>query len=510
MKSNFRLLSKCTLITVTAILTLAACSSGQEGTSSQPAAASSGPLKISIFTNQQGAQAVDPSNPILLEIQKKTNSSLNITWVPVNTYSEKTKVMLASGDLSDLSLVMNIFDSQVVQMATSGAFWDLTPYIKDYKTLSSLPGSVWDNAKIKGKNYGIPRPRPLEGSWGVHVRKDWLDKLGLKVPENMDEMYTVLKAFKEQDPDGNGKADTVGLTGQVDAEGMGLYSWIEDVFNNNNGYWKLINDQIRPVFLEPSERKALEWLRKAYDEKVLTPDFAVIKNSQAREQYMGGKAGVLGSALNPQWLYTDAMRKIDPKADSYPLTYLTTPEGNKFAGQDAGNFGMYVIPKTVSEAKMKQLLAFMDRAYQDDVADLALYGLPDIHYTVKDGFKLATEQAKTDNVPDTTNNLQQMIQKYDKYQRAYYNGIPKEFYDRSKKIIDDRSAFSKPNVANGLISQTNLTNGPDLNKKVQDMKIKVIMGKESLEAWDEFVAKTKADPTVQKIIQEMTEAYKNR
>ncbi|WNR42811.1 type 2 periplasmic-binding domain-containing protein [Paenibacillus roseipurpureus] len=511
MHTNKQRIMKSTFIVLIAAVTLTACSTSKEATNTTtPAATSNEPVKISIYTNQQGAQAVDPSNPLIQEIEKKTNAKLNITWVPVNTYNEKTKVMLASGDLSDLNLVTNVFDSQVVQMATSGAFWDITPYIKDYKNLSALPAVVWDNAKIKGKNYGIPRPRALEGIWGVHVRKDWLDKLGMKVPETMDEMYAVLKAFTEKDPDGNGKADTIGLTGQVDPDSMGLYGWVEDVFNNNFGYWKLVNNQITIAALEPSERKALEWLKKAYDEKVLTQDFAVIKNSQAREQYMGGKAGALGSALNPQWLYTDAMRKIDPKADSYPLPYLMTPEGNKFAGQDSGNFGMYVIPKTVPQAKMKQILAFMDKALTDDVADLAAYGILDKHYTVKDGFKIATEQAKTENIPDVTNNLLQIFQKYDKYQRAYYNGIPKEFYDRSKKIIDDRSAFSKTNPAYGLISQTNLTSGPDLNKKILDMKIKVIMGKESLAAWDEFVAKTKADPTVQKIVQEMTEAYKNK
>jgi len=515
MTMNKQRFTKSTMIALLAALTLTACSTSTDTpkdtpADKKPAATSNEPVKISIYSNQQGAQAVDPANPILQEIEKKTNTKLNITWVPANTFSEKTKVMLASGDLSDLNLVMNVFDSQVVQMATSGAFWDITPFIKEYKNLSALPEVVWNNAKIKGKNYGVPRPRPLEGSWGVHVRKDWLDKLGMKVPENMDEMYAVLKAFTEKDPDGNGKADTIGLTGQVEADSMGLYGWVEDVFNNNNGFWKLVNNQITIAALEPSERKALEWLKKAYDEKVLTQDFAVIKNSQAREQYMGGKAGVLGSALNPQWLYTDAMRKIDPKADSYPLTYLTTPEGNKFAGQDSGNFGMFVIPKTVPEAKMKQILSFMDKALTDDVADLAAFGILDKHYTVKDGFKTATEQAKTDNVPDITNNLLQIIQKYDKYQRAYYNGIPKDFYERSKKIIDDRGAFSKPNVANGLISQTNLTSGPELNKKILDMKIKVIMGKESLTAWDEFVAKTKTDATYQKIVAEMTEAYKNK
>lgn len=467
------------------------------------------PVEISIYTNQQGAQAVDSSNPILQEIEKKTNTKLNINWVPFSSIAEKTKVMLASGDLSELTLVMNIFDSQVVQMATSGAFWDITPYIKDYKNLNALPKIIWDNAKIKDKNYGVPRPRPLEGAWGAQLRKDWLDKLGLKVPETMDEVYNVLKAFTEKDPDGNGKADTVGLAGEVVPDGMGSLGWIEHVFTGSPGGWKLQNGQLIPSILDPGQKKALEWLRKAYEEKVLVQDFAVLKSTQSRELYMGGKAGMLGSALNPQWLFTDAMRKIDPKADSYPLTYLMGPEG-KFAIKDSGTFGMYVIPKTVPEAKMKKLLAFMDQAISEEIDDLSRYGFPEKHYTVKDGFKTATEQAKTDNIPDISNNLLQLFQKYDKYARAYYNGIPKEYYDRNKKVIDDREAFSTPDPSLGLISQTNLTAGPDLFKKVQDMKVKVIMGKEPLSAWDDLIAKLKTDPQFMKILQEMNEAYKNK
>ena len=45
------------------------------------------------------------------------------------------------------------------------------------------------------------------------MRQDWLDKLNLKVPTNIDEWYTVLKAFKEQDPNGNGKPDELPFTG---------------------------------------------------------------------------------------------------------------------------------------------------------------------------------------------------------------------------------------------------------------------------------------------------------
>ncbi|WNR46011.1 extracellular solute-binding protein [Paenibacillus roseipurpureus] len=467
------------------------------------------PTPIRIFVNQTGTTAVDPANTLLKEIEKRTNTQLTIDWIPQNTFSEKSKLILASGDLSDLTLVTNIFDSQVVQMAGQGAFWDLTPYIDSYPNFKALPKDIWDNAKIKGKNYGIPRPRPLDGSWGLQLRKDWLDKLGLKVPETLDDVYAVAKAFTERDPDGNGKGDTYGLSGNVDANGMGSLSWVENTFNGVSGNWKLKDGQLTPAVFEQSEKKALEWLKRAYDEKILISDWATIKNSQARDQYMGNKAGIIGSALNPQWLFMDAIRKIDPKGDSYPIPYLIGPDG-KFAGRDSGNNGMFVIPKTVPEAKMKKILALMNQGYSEEIANIATYGLPDVHYTVKDGFKVATEQATKDNLADVTNNLPNIFSGYDKYQRAYFAGIPKEYYDRNKKLIDDRTAISKPDPAYGLISPTALTYGPDMDKKIQDMKVKVILGKESLTAWDDFVAKLKSDDNYQKIIKEMNEGYKNK
>lgn len=57
------------------------------------------------------------------------------------------------------------------------------------------------------------------------IYKPWLDKLGLDVPTTTDELYTVLKAFKDKDPNGNGKADEVPLTGAP--RGSGWYSSID-------------------------------------------------------------------------------------------------------------------------------------------------------------------------------------------------------------------------------------------------------------------------------------------
>ena len=49
---------------------------------------------------------------------------------------------------------------------------------------------------------------------GLIVRADWLEKLDIDIPETIDRFYEMLKAFKEQDPDGNGQDDTFGYIGR--------------------------------------------------------------------------------------------------------------------------------------------------------------------------------------------------------------------------------------------------------------------------------------------------------
>ncbi|MNP77582.1 hypothetical protein D3C76_1750380 [compost metagenome] len=51
---------------------------------------------------------------------------------------------------------------------------------------------------------------------------------------------------------------------------------------------------------------------------------------------------------------------------------------------------------------------------------------------------------------------------------------------------------------------------PDLEKKIQDLKSKIIVGREPITAWDDFVAKNQNDPQVVQMVKEMNDAYKKR
>ncbi|UQZ83201.1 Lipoprotein LipO precursor [Paenibacillus konkukensis] len=484
---------------------LSGCSGGAEQNGAD-AGKDAGPTQISVMTVFFTPEPPGEDDVTKKEIEKNTNTKLNISWVSGNNYDDKMNVTLASGDIPELMLVLDPYHPQVQTMAAQGAFWDLTPYIKDYKHLSELPALSWQNSSINGRSYGIPRVRPLEGSGSFPlIRKDWLDKLGLPVPADMDQMYETMKAFKEKDPDGNGKNDTIGFSGLVSSDGMGSFGWVENVFNGTNGRWKEKDGKLLNTVYEPGTREALVWLTKAYQDGIIAPDFPTLKTTQVRDLITTSKAGIFADAIKPSWLLTGQMRKTNPQADLLPLTYLEGPNG-KFVPKDSGVYGMYVIPTTVPEAKMKKLLQFMDYGATEEGWMLASFGLKDVHYTVKDGVIAPTEQAAKDNVGVFLH----LFANLDRYERAYQTGIPADFLNRNKQIIDERAKYSVADPAVGLNSETYLKIGKDYDKKIQDLKVKIILGREPIAAWDEFVAKLKADAQYRKIDEEINAEYAKR
>lgn len=509
-------MKKTAALTLASVLSLAMLLSACSGSGASGGAAAAGngkpgdapksdkPLDVSIMTMYYTPEPPGPDNVIVKEMEKRTNSHLKITWVSPNNYADKVNVTLASGDIPDLMLVDDPFTPQVRTMVQQGAFWDLTPYIKDYPNLMKYPAETWNNTKqADGKNYGIPRVRPVEGGGFMYLRKDWLDKLKLDVPKTTDELYNVMKAFVEKDPDGNGKADTIGYVGFVDQNGMAYFGQLQNSFTKVNGDWKLIDGKLVNVNLLPEVKDALVWLNRAYKEKLIPEDFAVMKNSQAKDLLKAGRGGGFQDTVEAAWEPTEALRKTDPKADFLPLVSM-----NGYVNRDSGFFGMFVIPKSVPEAKMKQLLKLMDYGASEEGSDLASYGIKDVHYTEKDGVKTSTPQAQKDIVAQQA--LGQVFLKYDKYLRAWRAGMPTDVFERNKKIIDERAKVSAGDPAVGLNSDTNTKVGSELRKKIQDLKTKVIMGKEPMSAWDDYVAKLKTDPDLTKITKEMNDAYQKR
>lgn len=150
-----------------------------------------------------------------------------IKWQEVsdNAWGQQKSAKMAAGEFPDIGL--SLF-SMVDAAKYSTYFEDLKPHldkmpnVKEF--LKAQPGAakyVTDGTKIamlpsdRGKGYEVS---------GTHmfINKTWLDKLGLQMPTTWDELENVLKVFKTQDPNGNGKADEVPMN--IRSLGFGLWS----------------------------------------------------------------------------------------------------------------------------------------------------------------------------------------------------------------------------------------------------------------------------------------------
>lgn len=466
------------------------------------------PTEISIMSTFFSQEPPTDDNVVIKEVEKRTNTKLKITWVSNNNYNDKANVTLASGQIPDLILILNPHAAQVAGMVEQGAFWNLTEYLPAYENLMTFPEESWLFTKSRdGGNYGIPRVRPTEGNGYLYFRKDWLEKVDMELPRTFDEIFDVWTAFTELDPDNNGKNDTFGFAAHVRETFMGGFTWVENAFNKSNGEWKEQDGKLVNINLEPAMRDALLWLNKAYKAGLIPSDFAVMQQSQAQDLVRTGRAGSYFDTVGSAYGYELDVKKNTPEGEFAVLPYIEGPQG-AYAQRDTGSYGVFMIPKSVPEEKMKKILEFMDYGASQEGSDLASFGLEGVHYNEVDGFKEPTEQAAKDNVSQGA--FGQIFGAYDKYMRAHQAGIPKEVYERNKQIIDEGSEVSVANVGTGLFSEISQTLGNDYAKKITDVKVQVIMGRQDIASWDKLVEELKNDANFQKMIEEINESYQQR
>ena len=166
-----------------------------------------------------------------------------------------------------------------------GYLMDLTDliekYAPDYKaTLEKLDDHTRSRIKSRatapdGGIYGMPLTWS-EPMWDdlqdmLFINQEWLDTLGLEVPTTVDELYTVLKAFKERDPNGNGIEDEIPLFGRT-IRNNNICTWIINAFIYYNDSYELNveNGKLYAPYTTDEYRQALVFLNKLCKEGLLS------------------------------------------------------------------------------------------------------------------------------------------------------------------------------------------------------------------------------------------------
>mgnify|MGYP000868810125 CR=1 FL=1 len=268
-------------------------------------------------------------NRALQYIEDTLNVDISFAWVvPSDSFSDKLNLSIASGDIPD---VMTVDAIQLQQLAEAGAIEDLTGIVEKYANADLLEnwnqtgGVALAAATIDGKVMGIPNVQPqADAPIMVWVRQDWLDKLGLEGPETLDDVEAIAKAFMEQDLDGNGAADTYGLTGTMNPVMVpGNLHGFDTVFNVYGAFPEIFfrNDAGEIVYgsLQPETKEALARLAALYQAGIIDPEFATKTTDNSNEIVVGGKAGIMmGPWWIPWWPLADSVN-LDPNANWQPF-----------------------------------------------------------------------------------------------------------------------------------------------------------------------------------------------
>lgn len=316
-------------ITALSVVLLSACSdNGSKETAKQTEAvvddqvtpAGQFPItkeKTTLKVMVKGSSIVEnfATNEFTKWLEEKTNIHIDWEVAPEKTFAEKLNVSLASGDYPDVLLNMSVSPVQQSIYGKDGVFIPLNPYIDKYgvemKKMFEQVTYVKDLITMPdGKIYSVPQVNDCyHCSLGqkMWIYKPWLDKLGLKMPETTEEFYQVLKAFKEKDPNGNGKADEIPLVGATNGPSSTLDLFLPSAFIEKDFNLRFVKDgKVQVAFNQPEWKEALKYLNKMFAEGLISPQTFTQDRNQLKQMGMNPEVPILGAiASQNQTVFVD-------------------------------------------------------------------------------------------------------------------------------------------------------------------------------------------------------------
>ena len=292
----------------------------------------------------------------------------------------KQDMLAGTAELPDVLFKADLSGTECLTLLQKGVLVDLAPYLAEccphlsalleahpeYREAITLPG---------GGIAALPaiHQRPSESV--IWLNQDWLNTLGLSMPTTAEEFAEVLRAFKNSDPNRNGKQDEIPMAflGAFDLKFLGHAFGL----TANDYNLRAVDGQAEFVPLDPAFRDFVTWLRQLFAEGLLDPQGFVttdslrtVTNENNTRVYGGAIAPLLTSFLPASWMSSYAVMP--------PLSYQGQTVYRSFIGPVLG--GTFAITSACGD--VPALLRWVDEFYTEEVYLLASAGQENVDYVV--------------------------------------------------------------------------------------------------------------------------------
>jgi putative aldouronate transport system substrate-binding protein len=515
---------------------LVACGSN-EGDKNASSASPSGapakqePVKIDWLGYDSNAQVENPdTNPVVKMVQDKFKVKFNLWYADAQKWDETLNMRFAAGEMPDFMKISNIqtlpklITQNVAAPIDEALVRKVAPNYAKY--IDSVNKSAWDFGKVNGKLYALPGTNARSMYPTVIVwRQDWLSKVGIsKTPETLLEVEDALTKFRNNDPDGNGKKDTYGMSDFAIPIVMGAFG--RPAFDDVKAAAKeparalmpLLKDgKVVTAATQPEMREALDVLSKWYKAGLIDPEFITSENTTGywadSQSFYNNKIGLTGKGMFYHWRNvlepnnpTDTLggqfvnfQKSQPNGTIVFGKAPTGPKGASGAPQWQTYANSYIFTsKGVKDPKIVETtLKMIDATFSDyDYFLTVTQGVKDQDWKLNgdqfvnmDKDPAKNVNAKGWNVFNPTNGG--FVQKRDKFLF--------DFAEKNVKTKGYEPLVLPPTNAFAKSSNT-------LAKSTVEAYFKIITGELPIDAFDDYVKKYYANGGTE-VEKEWTDAY---
>ncbi len=234
------------------------------------------------------------------EMEKLTGIHVEFDFLTDATWNEQFNLMLVAEDYPDIASAApsacagsadQAYEDEVIIRLND--YMELIPnYLNIINTVDTWANAVTDQGNLMGFYYVAQRNQP--NFCGYCVRGDWMEDLGLEMPEIIDDWYQILLAFKEHKTGGVAPMDIANT-------GMPIDNWFAPAYGVNSVSPYLLQDNGK-VFFSPTTdgyRAYLANLAKWYAEGLINQDFLSLTGFEgmgaapAADRLANNQSGVL-------------------------------------------------------------------------------------------------------------------------------------------------------------------------------------------------------------------------
>ncbi len=467
---------------------------------------------MALYTSNYGETA------LAKELQKRTGVEVEFVHPPQGQESEKFSILITSTNLPDIveynwinypgGPAKAIKEGVIIDIAKHrDKAVNLFKYLDEnkevYKMASTDSNEVFSFPFIRGDE-------SLGFSTGLVVRGDWLEELGLELPQTVEDWEAVLRAFKNKK----------GAQAPYSSSDTSRFA---SAFDTTESYY-VEDGKVKYGPLDPQFKDYIQTMKKWYQEGLIDQSFTTVdgkgKEANILNGYSGATAASIGSGIG-KWM-------ASATTEGYSLEGAPVPVPQKGRKAKFGVYQQLVTPSgrsfdaiTTSCKNVDAAIKFLDYGYSEEGRMLYNFGIEGESYEMKDGYPTYTEQVT--NNPEgrsMTVALSNYARSYDagpfvqdkRYMEQYAN-LPQQQRAWKTWSNTDAPEYTLPNL---YVKDEEMNEyaqkKTDIDTYAGEMIMRFIIGAEPMENYDNMIAElhNRGIDRVIEICQSAYERYLNK